>query len=392
MCQGCGEAGESEASESVVVGTGVRVASPVPVLHESWFMFASPMTFGQANRGVVGLVAEEVMRLLGSDSKSKVESVLELYSGAGTLTIPLALSRRFARITAVEMSEQACDMARSAVREQQLGHVEIVWSDVGVGVAQLRRQQERFDAVVVNPPWHGLCKDVRQMLSGPQFREMRHMVYVSCNPLTLARDVAHLELLGWRADSVTPFDMMPQTREVEVVAHLRRVPRRLVEAPAPLWRSERARVIEARPHEFADGASGLRLLSEVPDEVPEAQTWSVLVRGRLGRPEVLKVHAQSSRLEPVRSFARATLLRVEGALGAAAVVKSLSYRNHPVVGVSADRDTRQYYRLQHGLDRPFLHCSALTFGGQVWHSQHASLAPDLELVLQSLSQNQADKV
>ncbi len=255
-----------------------------PVLQDKGFMYANPMVFGQANRAVAGLIAQHVMRLLGSDPKSPVHSLLELYAGAGTLTLPLALSRRFGRIAAVEVSEAACQLARAAVREQQLAQVEVVCSDVGSGLARLRRQQERFDAAVANPPWHGLSSDVREMLSGPQFGVFEgirpaRVVYVSCNPRTLARDVGHLELLGWRADSVAPFDIMPQTGEAEVVAHLRRQPRRLVEAPPPLFRSDTAAVVDARPHEYRDGASGVRLLAA--SAAPEAQTWSVLVRGRV---------------------------------------------------------------------------------------------------------------
>jgi tRNA/tmRNA/rRNA uracil-C5-methylase (TrmA/RlmC/RlmD family) len=316
---------ESPSGERTVAFTAVgdQVATSLeaskrlraPVLQAKGYMFANPMVFGQANRAVADLIAEHVLNIVTGDAH--VTRVLELYAGAGTLTLPLALSRRFDTVVAVESSEEACQMAYSAVKEQRLP-VEIMCSDVAVGVGELRRKRAQFDAVVVNPPWHGMGRDVREMISKWQFRELRHMVYVSCNPRTLARDIAHLELMGWHTASVVPFDMMPQTRESEVVVHLRRTTSEKAPPPPPVFRTEKAAVVDAVAHEFEDCISGMRVQSK--SEVAELMTWTALVRGQVSSgAEKLRKNGQTSTITTLEKFPRATLVRLEGELGYASL-------------------------------------------------------------------------
>src|SRR5690606_20899830 len=86
-------------------------------------------------------------------------------------------------------------------------------------LAALRAGGTRFDAVVVDPPRRGLSPRVREAVAALAGEVI---VYVSCAPETLARDLAHLAWLGWRAARLAPFDLMPLTAEVECLAVLAR--------------------------------------------------------------------------------------------------------------------------------------------------------------------------
>ncbi len=352
----------------------------VPLLGGKAFMLTSPLVFGQANRAVMELIAARILRLLGGRPR---DHLLELYSGSGALTIPMAMSGLFGRITAVEVNPEACEMARTAVLEQNLEGVTVLCGDVAQLVSQLRSGLERIRAAVVNPPASGMSKDVRQLLSCPQLRELQDIVYVSCNPLTLARDVRHLEMMGWRTVEVAPYDMMPQTGHVEVVVHLTRVWRGPMRRPQVVWRSHDMQVEDVRVHENCDGFTGLQRTAGSKDG-PAKSTWSVLVRGRLAKSGMLKAYGETVTFETLKQYQRSTLARMSSLLDSASLMRGLTFCHHPVVGGAVDRDTRVHYRLQHGLERPFLHCHSLSIADKTFHSAQGDVSPDLQLVLKSM--------
>ncbi len=102
---------------------------------------------------------------------------------------------------------------------------------------------ETFDAVVMNPPRRGVSPAAREaiaLLGAPL------LIYVSCDPDTLARDLNHFSRLGYNASEIAPFDMIPLTEEVETVCVLRRSP------PAPprvIYEDEDILVVDKGPHE-----------------------------------------------------------------------------------------------------------------------------------------------
>ena len=124
--------------------------------------------------------------------------VLELYAGSGALS--LALAEAGATVLAVESFAPACERLSRAAREQRLS-LEVQQGDAGVVAQALSQQGQRFDVVVVNPPRRGLDVQVREAVAhlGPQ-----RMAYVSCNPATLARDLAHLARRASRPGSLRP--------------------------------------------------------------------------------------------------------------------------------------------------------------------------------------------
>jgi 23S rRNA (uracil1939-C5)-methyltransferase len=141
---------------------------------------------------------------------------LELFAGAGLFTLPLA--RRFERLVAVESNPGAVADLEENLAAAGLGEIEIVAQAVeeafeGGALASLRP-----DAVVLDPPRSGLEPAAREGL--PRLAAPR-VVYVSCDPATLARDVAVLADRGYELVALEGFDLFPQTAHVEAVACLR---------------------------------------------------------------------------------------------------------------------------------------------------------------------------
>ena len=169
----------------------------------------SPQAFAQTDAAQADALYDKALSLLSLTGK---ERVLDAYSGAGTIS--LALARRAGHVTGVEIHPSAVADAREAARRNGLSEkVEFLCQDAARFARENRR---RFDAVTVDPPRRGLDGEfTRALLSmaPPQ------IVYVSCNPATLARDVAALSP-HYALASATPVDMFPWTANVETVVLL----------------------------------------------------------------------------------------------------------------------------------------------------------------------------
>jgi 23S rRNA (uracil1939-C5)-methyltransferase len=149
-------------------------------------------------------------------ASSPGDRVLELFAGVGFLSV--AAARRGARLTTVESDREATTAARENLRRAGAGEAEILHGDVTRLLGDLARRD--WDAVFLDPPRTGLAPEAARLLADIP---ARRMVYVSCDPGTLARDLGILVRQGsWRLDSVVPFDLFPQTQHIEVVAALDR--------------------------------------------------------------------------------------------------------------------------------------------------------------------------
>ncbi len=149
------------------------------------------------------------------------ERVLDLYSGAGTLT--LLFARAAAEAVGVESVADSVERARrNATRNRtvrarfELGEARAVLREWARGE---RAGAPRPDVVVVDPPRSGLHPRVVERVA--ELSPAR-IVYVSCNPGTLARDLKDFAALGWRPAEVTPYDMFPHTPHIECVTRLER--------------------------------------------------------------------------------------------------------------------------------------------------------------------------
>lgn len=169
--------------------------------------FAEPESFFQGNRLLVGrLVADAVQDLGGA-------LAFDLYAGVGLFTLPLA--RAFAHVVAVEDERRAATLGRVNVKRNGCDNVSYVRQTTE---RFLRENRQRPDAVLLDPPRLG----ARAALPWLRALEPAAIVYVSCDPGTLARDLRTLADGGYAIESLAAYDMFPQTWHVECAARLRR--------------------------------------------------------------------------------------------------------------------------------------------------------------------------
>lgn len=156
--------------------------------------------------------AEKLVELvLAALAPSEDDIAMDLYSGAGTFTLPLAERCNF--VDAVESYGPAVRDLRRNLEANQLNNVDAVGGDAG-----REFPDDEADIIVVDPPRAGLGAEVIQQLSE---QSARAIAYVSCDPATLARDLARFEEIGtFKPASITPVDLFPQTFHVETVTKL----------------------------------------------------------------------------------------------------------------------------------------------------------------------------
>jgi 23S rRNA (uracil1939-C5)-methyltransferase len=145
------------------------------------------------------------------------ERVYDLYSGIGT--IALTLAPRAGELWGIEIVEQAVADAIAAAKRNEVTNAHFFAGDARLALPELIERAGKPDVVVVDPPRAGLSqKVVRRIVEASPKR----IVYVSCNPTTLAPNAAQLVEAGWRLVKVRPVDMFPQTPHIECVALLER--------------------------------------------------------------------------------------------------------------------------------------------------------------------------
>jgi 23S rRNA (uracil1939-C5)-methyltransferase len=162
--------------------------------------------FSQANRAVNALLAQRVVELAQTEGMR----VLELYAGSGNFTV--ALARGAQSYTAVEQAPDAVRALRQNLSQREL-KLKIVESDVARALAG-----PALDVVVLDPPRTGAPGVLPQLVA----RKPRRIVYVSCDPATLARDLAELTPRGYALRWAEAFEMFPQTADLESVVLLER--------------------------------------------------------------------------------------------------------------------------------------------------------------------------
>jgi 23S rRNA (uracil1939-C5)-methyltransferase len=141
------------------------------------------------------------------------ERVYDLYSGIGT--IALTLAPRAGELWGIELIEPAVADAIAGARRNEITNVHFFAGDTRTALPELLERAGRPDVLVVDPPRAGLSKKVvhRIIDASP-----KRIVYVSCNPTTLAPNAAELVEAGWVLRKVRPVDMFPQTHHIECVA------------------------------------------------------------------------------------------------------------------------------------------------------------------------------
>lgn len=143
------------------------------------------------------------------------ETVLDLYCGAGTIT--LALSDHAKKVLGAEIVPEAIDDARENAARNGVKNAEFFCGDASDVAKKLARENLRPDVITVDPPRKGLAADVVESIAEMQ---PQRVVYVSCDSATMARDVKRLADLGYTAQRACAVDMFPRADHVETVVLL----------------------------------------------------------------------------------------------------------------------------------------------------------------------------
>ena len=174
----------------------------------------SPRSFYQVNHHQAQKLYNAAISAAGI---TKGDTVLDLYCGVGTIT--LAMSRAAGKVIGVEVIPQAVEDAKQNAIRNGVTNAEFICADAGEAALELERKGVKADVVVVDPPRKGLNAEAIEAID--RFSP-RRLVYVSCDPATLARDVALLEQRGFKLQNAQAFDLFPRCAHVESVVCMER--------------------------------------------------------------------------------------------------------------------------------------------------------------------------
>ena len=148
---------------------------------------------------------------------TKNDLVLDLYCGVGTITLCMAKAAK--KVIGVEVVEQAVQDAWDNAKRNGIENAEFFCGDAGQAALDLEQKGIRADVAVVDPPRKGLNADCIEALVK---MSPRKIVYVSCDPATLARDVAILKGRGYTLKTALAADLFPRCAHIESIVCLKR--------------------------------------------------------------------------------------------------------------------------------------------------------------------------
>lgn len=175
------------------------------------FRLSAP-AFYQVNHAQAERLYEKAVQLAGLTGN---ETVLDLYCGTGTIT--LCLARHAKKAIGVEIVPQAIEDAKFNAAQNGMENAEFFCMDAGQAAKMLADRRTRPDVILVDPPRKGVSADVIEAIGtmAPQ-----RVVYVSCDPATLARDLKLLTAAGYTLRTAEAFDLFPRCAHVETVCLL----------------------------------------------------------------------------------------------------------------------------------------------------------------------------
>ena len=174
------------------------------------------LTFRLSARSFYQINHHQAQRLYEAAIKqaeiTKDDLVLDLYCGVGTIT--LCMAKAAGKVIGVEVVEQAVEDAKENAKRNGIDNAEFFCGDAGKAALKLEQAGVKPDVVVVDPPRKGLNADTIEALARMR---ARRIVYVSCDPATLARDVALLKERGYRLKNAQAADLFPRCSHVESI-------------------------------------------------------------------------------------------------------------------------------------------------------------------------------
>ena len=174
----------------------------------------SPRSFFQVNSGSATIIYELVRKYAALTGREKV---LDLYCGIGAISLFLAPDAQ--EVLGIEVVEAAVEDASLNARINRVHNCEFEAGDVVEQLKWIVESGDRTDLIVLNPPRKGCEEKVLQQVVT---LGAHTIIYVSCSPQSLARDLVSLHTAGYQTELVQPVDMFPQTPHVESIAVLKR--------------------------------------------------------------------------------------------------------------------------------------------------------------------------
>ena len=169
----------------------------------------SPQSFYQVNPVQTEVLYQTAMEYAGLQGK---ESVIDAYCGIGT--IGMVAAKQAKHVLGIELNKDAVRDAKMNAKENQMNNIEFRQGDAGKFMVDMAKKHQKVDVVFMDPPRAGsdekFLSSVAQM--GP-----KKVVYVSCNPVTLARDLKYMVKHGYKVEKIQPVDMFPFCDHVENV-------------------------------------------------------------------------------------------------------------------------------------------------------------------------------
>lgn len=175
----------------------------------------SALSFFQVNTEQAERLYETALNYANLTGK---ETVIDGYCGTGTIS--LFLAQRAKKVYGMEIVPEAIRDAIANARDNNIKNAQFFTGDAAKLMPQLYKKGLRPDVIVTDPPRAGCAPQVLKTFAA---MHPKRIVYVSCNPASLARDIAILDELGYQTKEIQPVDMFPQTGHVECVALITRV-------------------------------------------------------------------------------------------------------------------------------------------------------------------------
>lgn len=146
------------------------------------------------------------------------ESVLDLFCGVGTFSLPLADQAK--ELTGIELVESSIESAKRNAKDNGLSNTRFIARDARRGLAELQDTIGKLDLILLDPPRNGAGGKIMRHIGRHQSDKI---FYASCNPKTLAQDLTWLADFGYEVKTIQPVDQFPHTLHVECVVLIEKV-------------------------------------------------------------------------------------------------------------------------------------------------------------------------
>lgn len=200
-----------QTKEKLLYGKSVITEKMVLKNKDELVFDISPQAFFQVNTLQAEVLYSQVVKM-ASDQNHGV--IFDLFCGTGT--IGLFLAKHCEQVFGIELNEEAVKAARANAQKNKIFNIDFYTGDVS---KVLKVMRARPSLIVVDPPRAGLTEKIVKQINDFGSNQL---IYVSCNPSTLARDCNWLKAYGYKVETVQPVDMFPHTYHIENVCLLRR--------------------------------------------------------------------------------------------------------------------------------------------------------------------------